>query len=67
MDGVIGPETIVGSSSSGIPASEFTEHVACRARCLVAHPVNPPYLIPVVELVPAPWTDAASRCSACAT
>jgi L-gulonate 3-dehydrogenase len=47
---------LVGSSSSGIPASQFTEHIACRARCLIAHPVNPPYLVPVVELVPAPWT-----------
>ncbi|WP_201727462.1 3-hydroxyacyl-CoA dehydrogenase [Acidocella sp. C78] len=56
LDAVLGPETLVGSSSSGIPASAFTEHVACRARCLIAHPVNPPYLIPVVELVPAPWT-----------
>ena len=58
IDKVLGPATIVGSSSSGIPASVFTDHVACRARCLVAHPVNPPYLIPVVELVPAPWTAA---------
>lgn len=57
IDRVIDAGTIVGSSSSGIPASAFTEHVACRSRCLVAHPVNPPYLIPVVELVPAPWTD----------
>ncbi len=64
IDRVIGAGTIVGSSSSGIPASEFTDHVACRSRCLVAHPVNPPYLIPVVELVPAPWTDPATvqRC-----
>jgi 3-hydroxyacyl-CoA dehydrogenase len=30
-----------------------------RARCLVAHPINPPYLVPAVELVPAPWTDPA--------
>jgi len=30
--------------------------VACRARCLIAHPVNPPHVIPVVELVPASWT-----------
>jgi len=57
IDAVIGPDALVGSSSSGIPASAFTEHVACRARCLVAHPVNPPYLAPIVELVPAPWTE----------
>ena len=25
-------------------------------RCLVAHPVNPPHLVPIVELVGAPWT-----------
>ncbi|MGH7118420.1 MAG: 3-hydroxyacyl-CoA dehydrogenase [Acetobacteraceae bacterium] len=56
IDRQIGSETIVGSSSSGIPASSFTEPLSCRSRCLIAHPVNPPYLIPVVELVPAPWT-----------
>lgn len=30
-----------------------------RGRCLVAHPANPPHLIPIVELAPAPWTHAA--------
>jgi L-gulonate 3-dehydrogenase len=50
---------IVGSSSSGIPASAFTEHAPRRERFLVAHPVNPPHLVPLVELVPAPWTDPA--------
>ncbi len=57
IDACVDPETAIGSSSSGIPASAFTEDIACRARCLVAHPVNPPYLVPVVELAPAPWTD----------
>src|SRR5690606_3666765 len=33
--------TVVGSSSSGLPASSFTEHVANRERFLIAHPVNP--------------------------
>lgn len=60
LDRVIGPTALIGSSSSGIPASVFTGHVACRDRCLVAHPVNPPYLVPVVELVPAPWTAPAT-------
>ena len=53
---LIGPRTIVGSSSSGIPASAFTQEVPRRERFLIAHPVNPPHLAPVVELVPAPWT-----------
>ncbi len=52
------PDAICGSSSSGIPASAFTESAPNRNRFLIAHPVNPPHLVPVVELVPAPWTDA---------
>lgn len=60
IDRVIGPDTLVGSSSSGIPASAFTEGLRANARYLIAHPVNPPYLVPVVELVPAPWTAPAT-------
>lgn len=51
-------DCILASSTSGFPASTFTEELAGRRRCLVAHPVNPPHLIPLVELVPAPWTDS---------
>ena len=57
LDRLAAPETVLASSTSGIPASAFTEKLAGRARCLVAHPINPPYLVPVVELCPAPWTD----------
>jgi 3-hydroxyacyl-CoA dehydrogenase len=57
MDDIAAPHTILASSTSGIPASAFTQSLAGRHRCLVAHPVNPPYLIPVVELCGAPWTD----------
>jgi L-gulonate 3-dehydrogenase len=59
MDKAASPETILASSTSTIRASLFSEDLAGRARCLVAHPVNPPYLIPLVELSPAPWTDPA--------
>jgi 3-hydroxyacyl-CoA dehydrogenase len=51
------PDAVVGSSSSGIPASAFTADAPNRSRFLIAHPVNPPHLVPLVELVPAPWTD----------
>lgn len=53
------PDTILASSTSGILASDFAAGLAHPERCLVAHPVNPPYLIPLVELVPAPATDPA--------
>ena len=57
MDRLAAPETILASSTSFIMASVFSETLAGRARCLVAHPVNPPHLVPIVELAPAPWTD----------
>ena len=54
------PSAVLASSTSAIPASRFTEGLAGRARCLVAHPVNPPHLVPVVELCGAPWTAPAT-------
>lgn len=55
---VAGPATTVGSSSSAIPVSAVAQDLAGRGRCLVAHPGNPPYLLPVVEVVPASFTEA---------
>lgn len=59
LDAIAGPDTILASSTSAILPSHFTELLAGRARCLVVHPINPPYLIPAAEVVPAPWTDPA--------
>lgn len=59
MDAAARPDAILASSTSGITASSFTEDLPGRSRCLVAHPINPPSLVPLVELVPAPWTDPA--------
>lgn len=50
------PAAILASSSSAITISAVAEGLAERHRCLVAHPGNPPYLLPVVELVPADFT-----------
>ncbi|SMF12352.1 3-hydroxyacyl-CoA dehydrogenase [Tistlia consotensis] len=49
---------VIASSSSALLPSRFTEALKGRARCLVVHPINPPYLIPAAEVVPAPWTSA---------
>lgn len=57
LDTHAGDDAILASSTSAIPASRFTETLSGRARCLVAHPVNPPHLVPVVELCGAPWTS----------
>jgi L-gulonate 3-dehydrogenase len=56
LDRLAAPDTILASSTSAIVASRFTESLKGRARCLVAHPVNPPHLVPIVELCGAPWT-----------
>lgn len=49
----------IGSSTSGITASRYSENIKGRNRCLVVHPINPPHLIPAVEIVPSEWTDPA--------
>ncbi len=56
LDRLAAPDAILASSSSTIVVSLFTERLKGRHRCLIAHPVNPPHLVPVVELVGAPWT-----------
>jgi 3-hydroxyacyl-CoA dehydrogenase len=60
MDELADADAILASSTSGIPASSFTADLKGRGRCLVAHPINPPSLIPLVELVPAPWTEPSA-------
>ncbi|QNN57795.1 3-hydroxyacyl-CoA dehydrogenase [Diaphorobacter ruginosibacter] len=57
----LAPETaILASASSFLAGSKFTEELKGRARCMVLHPGNPPYLIPVLEVVPAPYTSQES-------
>jgi L-gulonate 3-dehydrogenase len=57
LDADAPPDAVLASSTSAILPSAFTENLKGRARCLVVHPINPPYLIPAAEIVPAPWTD----------
>jgi 3-hydroxyacyl-CoA dehydrogenase len=56
LDRLAPASAILASSTSAIVCSKFTETLAGRHRCIVAHPVNPPHLVPVVELCGAPWT-----------
>ncbi|WP_250504320.1 3-hydroxyacyl-CoA dehydrogenase [Caballeronia sp. AZ7_KS35] len=57
-------DAVIASASSFLAVSKFVdETLPGHTRCLVAHPGNPPYLIPVIEIVPAPFTsqDATQR------
>jgi 3-hydroxyacyl-CoA dehydrogenase len=57
LDVAAPPRAVIASSTSALLPSLFTESLAGRARCLVVHPLNPPYVIPAAEVVPSPWTD----------
>jgi L-gulonate 3-dehydrogenase len=57
LDRLAPAEAVLASASSAIPASAFAAALTGRHRVLVTHPGNPPFLIPVIELVPAPFTD----------
>lgn len=54
-------DAVIASSSSAITASAIGSGLApdVAARLIVGHPGNPPYLIPVIEVVPSPATDPA--------
>jgi len=69
MDAAAPADAVLASSTSAIPGSQFLADIPGRARCLIAHPANPPYLMPVVELAPAPFTSIAAteRCHALMT
>ncbi|NVK33964.1 MAG: 3-hydroxyacyl-CoA dehydrogenase [Rhodobacteraceae bacterium] len=59
IDAVLQPHAFVGSSTSGFPGSEFYQDCDSRERMMVVHPVNPPHLVPIVEIVPTQWTNPA--------
>ena len=58
LDAAARPDAVLASSTSALLPSRFTEGLKGRGRCLVVHPINPPYLIPAAEVVPAPWTTS---------
>ncbi len=57
LDEIAPEDAILASSTSTFPGSAFTADLRGRYRSLVAHPINPPYLIPLVEIVPTSWTS----------
>ncbi|MFQ6076293.1 MAG: 3-hydroxyacyl-CoA dehydrogenase family protein [Candidatus Bathyarchaeia archaeon] len=57
MDAHTPEEVILASSSSGLLMTEIQKATARPERCVVAHPWNPPLLIPLVEIVPGVKTS----------
>ncbi|MEM7711692.1 MAG: 3-hydroxyacyl-CoA dehydrogenase, partial [Pseudomonadota bacterium] len=63
LDAAAPADAIIASSTSALLPSRFTADLSGADRCLVAHPLNPPHLIPAVEIVPGPETtrEAVAR------
>jgi len=52
LDQLLPPDVIIASSSSGLTMSEIQSGCASHPeRCVIAHPFNPPHLVPLVEIV----------------
>ncbi len=53
------PNAVIGSSTSGFKPSELQQGAARPGQIMVAHPFNPVYLLPLIELVPGDAGEAA--------
>jgi 3-hydroxyacyl-CoA dehydrogenase len=52
LDELLAPEVMIASSSSGLTMSEIQKGAATHPeRCVIAHPFNPPHLVPLTEIV----------------
>ena len=60
LDRLVPPPVVLASSTSAIVVSQFAADLPGRSRCLVGHPVNPPHLVPLVEVVGASFTSPAA-------
>ncbi len=54
------PDTLLGSSTSGFRPSQLQEGAVSPGQIMVAHPFNPVYLLPLVEVVPNAATSAGA-------
>lgn len=56
----VGPDVILASNTSGIPATKIAADLAHPERVVVMHWSNPPHLIPMIEIVPGEKTSQAA-------
>jgi len=55
------PEVLIASSTSGYPMTQMAVQTQHPERCVVAHPFNPPYIVPLVEVVAGEKTSAEAH------
>ena len=59
IEAVAKPDALLASASSALPATAIAERMREPERLIIAHPFNPPHLVPLVEVVPGSRTDPA--------
>lgn len=59
IEPLVSAETVLATNTSVIPVTPIMEGLAHRARSLATHWWNPPFLVPLVEIIGTPWTDPA--------
>ena len=55
---IVSSQVVICSSTSGLTMTDIQQHCASPERTVVAHPFNPPYLLPLVEIVGGEKTNS---------
>jgi len=58
LDGLCPKSTVLASNTSGFMPSDLAAKMKHRERVVVAHYINPPFLVPLVEVVPSEETSS---------
>ena len=58
LGNIVSSEVVICSSTSGLTMTDIQSHCGTPERTVVAHPFNPPYLLPLVEIVGGKKTNS---------